>query len=158
MWSECATVCTGTSKILTSWAPFPAHEPQDTHILTGYKTLWASLVAQMVKKPPAMQEAWQEPRVQSLGEEDPTPWRRKWQSTPVFLPGEFHGWRSLVGYCPRSHKKSDATKWHTHTHTHTSFQGRNKLIYGKYNPKAFLNIKTIFTISIKYIYFTNPLT
>ena len=46
----------------------------------------------------------------------------------------------------------------THTHTHTSFQGRNKLIYGKYNPKAFLNIKTIFTISIKYIYFTNPLT
>ena len=29
------------------------------------------------------------------------PWRRKWQSTPVFLPGESHGWRSLVGYSPR---------------------------------------------------------
>ena len=32
------------------------------------------------------------------------PWRRKWQPTPVFLPGEFHGRRSLVGYspwCPR---------------------------------------------------------
>ena len=28
------------------------------------------------------------------------PWRRKWQHTPVFLPGESHGWRSLVGYCP----------------------------------------------------------
>ena len=26
------------------------------------------------------------------------PWRRKWQPTPVFLPGKFHGWRSLVGY------------------------------------------------------------
>ena len=26
------------------------------------------------------------------------PWRRKWQPTPVFLPGEFHGQRSLVGY------------------------------------------------------------
>ena len=26
------------------------------------------------------------------------PWRRKWQPTPVFLSGESHGWRSLVGY------------------------------------------------------------
>ena len=26
------------------------------------------------------------------------PWRKKWQNTPVFLPGEFHGQRSLVGY------------------------------------------------------------
>ena len=28
------------------------------------------------------------------------PWRRKWQPTPVFLPGESHGQRSLVGYSP----------------------------------------------------------
>ena len=28
------------------------------------------------------------------------PWRRAWQSTPVFLPGESHGQRSLVGYSP----------------------------------------------------------
>ena len=28
------------------------------------------------------------------------PWRREWQPTPVFLPGEFHGQRSLVGYSP----------------------------------------------------------
>ena len=27
------------------------------------------------------------------------PWKRKWQPTPVFLPGEFHGWMSLVCYC-----------------------------------------------------------
>ena len=32
------------------------------------------------------------------------PWRRKWQPTPVFLPGESHGWRSLVGYSPRGRK------------------------------------------------------
>ena len=38
------------------------------------------------------------------------PWRRKWQLTPVFLPGEPHGQRSLVGYSPRSHKESDTTK------------------------------------------------
>ena len=28
------------------------------------------------------------------------PWRRKWQTSAVFLPGEFHGQRSLVGYSP----------------------------------------------------------
>ena len=32
------------------------------------------------------------------------PWRRKWPSTPVFLPGKSHGQRSLVGYCPWSCK------------------------------------------------------
>ena len=28
------------------------------------------------------------------------PWSRKWKPTPVFLPGKFHGQRSLVGYSP----------------------------------------------------------
>ena len=36
------------------------------------------------------------------------PWRRKWK--PVFLPGEFHGQRSLVGYNPQDHKESDTTE------------------------------------------------
>ena len=35
------------------------------------------------------------------------PWRRKWQPTPGFLPGIFHGRRSLVGYSPWGHKESD---------------------------------------------------
>ena len=34
-------------------------------------------------------------------------WRRAWQPTPVFLPGEFHGRSSLTGYSPRNHKESD---------------------------------------------------
>ena len=38
------------------------------------------------------------------------PWRREWQPTPVFLPGEFHRRRSLVGYCPRDCKESDMTE------------------------------------------------
>ena len=38
-------------------------------------------------------------------------WRRKWQPTPVLLPGKFHGWRSLVGYSPWGHKDSDTTEW-----------------------------------------------
>ena len=37
-------------------------------------------------------------------------WRRKWQPTPVLLPGISHGWRSLVGYNPWGHKESDTTE------------------------------------------------
>ena len=38
------------------------------------------------------------------------PWRREWQPTPVFLPGEFHGQRSLVGYSSWGLKELDATE------------------------------------------------
>ena len=38
-------------------------------------------------------------------------WRRKWLSTPVFLPGESHGWRSLAGYSPWCCKESEMTEW-----------------------------------------------
>ena len=37
-------------------------------------------------------------------------WRRKWQPTPVFLPGKSHGQRSLVGYSPWGRKESDMTE------------------------------------------------
>ena len=54
-------------------------------------------------------------------------WRRKWQPTPVFLPGEAHEQRSLAGYNPCGPKESDTTEKlcacvhvHTHTHTHTT--------------------------------------
>ena len=44
------------------------------------------------------------------------PWRRKWQSTPVFLPGKSHGW-SLLGYSPQGRKELDMTeRLHTHTY------------------------------------------
>ena len=39
------------------------------------------------------------------------PWRRKWQPTPVLLPGKSHGQRSLVGYSPWGHEESDTTEW-----------------------------------------------
>ena len=52
-------------------------------------------MAQRVKHLPVMQKT----QVQSLGQEDP--WRRKWQPIPVFLPGESHEGRSLVGYSPQ---------------------------------------------------------
>ena len=37
------------------------------------------------------------------------PWRRKWQPTPVFLPGKSHGQKSLVGYSPCGRKDLDMT-------------------------------------------------
>ena len=39
------------------------------------------------------------------------PWRKAWQPTPVFLPGESHGQRSLAGYNP---KESQLSNWVTH--------------------------------------------
>ena len=37
------------------------------------------------------------------------PWRKKWQPTPVFVPGESRSQRSLVGYSPWDCKESDMT-------------------------------------------------
>ena len=37
-------------------------------------------------------------------------WRREWQATPIFLPGESHGQRSLAGYNPQGCKESDVTE------------------------------------------------
>ena len=43
------------------------------------------------------------------------PWKRIWQPTPVFLPGESHGQRGLAGCGPRGHKESDMTKATQHS-------------------------------------------
>ena len=64
----------------------------------------------------------QETRVRSLGWK--IPWRRKWQPTPVFLPGEAHGQRSLAGYSPQGHKESDTTEETEHKHTFRHSQAR----------------------------------
>ena len=49
------------------------------------------------------------------------PWRRKWQPTPVFLPGKSHGRWSLVGYCSWSRKGLDTTEW---LHFHSLYGNR----------------------------------
>ncbi|RCU29071.1 hypothetical protein DVA69_17305 [Acinetobacter baumannii] len=49
----------------------------------------------------------QETQVRFLGQEDL--WRGEWQPTLVFLPGKFHGQRSLAGCSPWGHKESDMT-------------------------------------------------
>ena len=50
-------------------------------------------------------------------------WRRAWQPTPIFFPGEFHGQRSLVGYSPWDRTESDTIEQLTHKHTHTLYVG-----------------------------------
>ena len=66
----------------------------------------ASLVPQMVKKKQICLRC-RRPRFDSwVGK---TPWRRKWQPAPVFLPGESHGQRNPAGYSPWGCKETDTT-------------------------------------------------
>ena len=58
----------------------------------------------MVKRLPAMRETRFDPWVGKI------PWRRKWQPTPILLPGKSHGQRSLIGYSPWGHKELDTTE------------------------------------------------
>ena len=79
-----------------------------THMHTHTHThthIHASLVAQMVRNLSTMQEI----QVRSPGQEDPLK-RGLATYTPVSLPGEFHGQRSLAGYSPWSCKESDMTE------------------------------------------------
>ena len=59
-------------------------------------------MAQMVKNLLAMHEF--NPCVRKI------PWRREWQPTPVFLPGEFHEKRSLAGYTLWGYKELDTAE------------------------------------------------
>ena len=71
-------------------------------------TLGASQVAQEVKNPPAsagdIKRLGFDPWVGKIS------WRRKWQLTPVFLPGESHGQRSLAGYSSWGRRELDMTE------------------------------------------------
>ena len=98
-------------KMYLSWHTLAArikHVTQCSHLVVATQKNWASLVAQMVKNLPAMQET----QFQSLGWEDLL---EKGLSThSSILPGEFHGQRSLAAYHPWRHKESDMTEWLTH--------------------------------------------
>ena len=83
-------------------------------------SLGASLVAQMVKNSPSMQEIW----VQSLGREDPL--EKGMATTSVFLPGKSHEQRSLMGYSPWGYKEL-MTEQLTLFYKHTSCSLEEKL-------------------------------
>ena len=61
-------------------------------------------MSQMVMDLPALQETWFDLWAGEI------PWRREWLPTPVLLPGESHGQRSLVGYSPWGCQESDTTE------------------------------------------------
>ena len=77
-------------------------------LATLLKRWWASLVAQMVKNPSAMQES----QVPSLGQEDPLEGMATHSS---ILAWSIHGQRSLVGPSPRGRKETDTTERLTNT-------------------------------------------
>ena len=64
------------------------------------------MVAKTVKNLSAMWDT----RVQSLGQKDPLE-KEMVPTLQVFLPGEFHGQRSLASYSPWGHKELDTTEW-----------------------------------------------
>ena len=84
---------------------FVVNKAEIIFVPTKFIVQAVTLVAQRLKHLPPLQETW----VRSLGV-GKIPWRRKWQPTPVLLPGESHGWRSLVGYSPQGRKESDTTE------------------------------------------------
>ena len=72
-----------------------------------YIHLWAFQVAPVVKNLSAYAEDKKCGFNSSVGK---IPWRRVWQPTPVFLPGESHGQRSLADYHRLGCKKLDVTE------------------------------------------------
>ena len=73
------------------WATYSPRGRKELAQLSDFISLHF-LAAQLVKNLPAVQELGFESWVGKI------PWSRKWKPTPVFVPGESHGQRSLVGY------------------------------------------------------------
>ena len=98
----------------TQVQPLGWDDPLEKGTATHSSGLGASLVAQMIKKMPAMQEIW----VWSLGQEDAL--EKEWLPALVFFSGEFHGLRSLTGYSPWSPKELGTTELLTISLSHYS--------------------------------------
>ena len=80
----------------------------------------------MHKKAESPAEAARSADKLGLGGLNMMPWRREWLPTPVFLPREFNGQRSLAGYSSWDHKESDMTE--PTKHTHKTFLGAASLL------------------------------
>ena len=130
-------------------------------ILSSWKPYWCMymyfLVAQTVKNLPAMQEAQLQSQVGKI------PWRREWLTTPIFLPGKFHGQRSMAG--PWDRQESDTTEQlplslshmcmciyivciHTHTYTHTNCNHPHTTFKNLQSKKNCLVTRSRFPISL----------
>jgi len=74
-----------------SYCPISTPSSETTHCLSF---LYVCPGGSVIKNPPAKQEMWFNPWARDI------PWRRKWQPTPVFLPGKSHGQWILDGFRP----------------------------------------------------------
>ena len=112
-----------------------------SHFITSIKDI--GLLKWLNGKEPACQwrrckRCWFDPWVEKI------PCRRKWQPTPLFLPGKSHGQRNQVGYSPWACKEVDtAEHWihthshtHTHTHTHTHLLPNAQVLLQDYKPSV----------------------
>ena len=77
--------------------------------------IWASQVALTVKEPACQRQCRRHKRHRFDPWVRKISWRKKWQHTPVLLPGESHEQRSLTGYSPWGRKESDTTEATEHT-------------------------------------------
>ena len=116
--------------------------------LLQYFSDW-HMVAQTVKNLPSTQEIW----VLSLCWEDP--WRKKWQPTPVFLPGEFHRQRNLVDYSQWGHKESDTTEQLKLFHVTHTFRSIHAVANGRISSSLWLNSSLLHKNKLQHLY---PLT
>ena len=87
---------------------------EKTRFLQSGVILVKDLVTQLIKNLPANTGDVRDTGL-ILGQGDP--WRRKWQPTPVFLPGEFHGQRNPAGCSSWGCKESDTTEHLTVSYT-----------------------------------------
>ena len=90
------------------WGAIAFSHIQTYMYLYIYITPGASLVTQMVKNPPVMQDTWDHPWIGKIL------WRRKRQPTRIFLLRKSHGQKSLAGYSPWHCKEADTTERLTH--------------------------------------------
>ena len=113
------------------------------HFLTVYILTWTSLVVQIVKNLHTVQETLDQIPVSGK-----IPWRRKWQPTSVFLPGEFHEQRRLEGYSPWCCKKPDTTERLTHIGWNTHRTLDQQKFYWNLGHLIFYGINLLFYVPI----------
>ena len=99
----------GSQRVRHDWAT--ETHTWERQVIAFIELLFSRGMAQMVKNLPRVRETWVwsgfDPWIGKIS------WRKEWQPTPVFLPGEFHGQGSLAGYSPWGHKELDMTEWLT---------------------------------------------
>ena len=124
-------LCPGGAEATSTWKQtqpetfrytFPIISDSPFHwLVLALEALWASQVALVVKNPPAKAGGVRD--TGSILGQGRFPWRRAWQSTPVFLSGKSYGQRSLADCSLQGPTESDRTEATQHALTWKVYQG-----------------------------------